>query len=100
MQWEWEPEKDRQNRQKHGVSFANAVGVFDDPLQNTFDDPNLDEERLVTIGDTGEAVLYVVHTRPVYDPAIGDETGRIISARKATQQDRREYDAGIFQAYR
>ena len=100
MQWEWDPQKDRQNQQKHGISFEAAAGVFDDQFQITHSDPHPDEERFRTIGWANEAVLFVVHTRAAYDPAVNDEVGRIISARKTYQHERREYEARVFQAYR
>ena len=100
MQWEWDPQKDRQNRQKHGISFANAVGVFDDPFQIVDPDPHPDEERFKTIGEASGVILVVVHTRPLYDPRTNDETGRIISARKVEREERRRYEAEVFRAYR
>ena len=52
MRFEWDPDKARQNRSKHGISFEEAVTVFYDPLAATFDDMehSVGEERLITIG--------------------------------------------------
>ena len=100
MQWEWDPQKDRQNRQKHGISFESATRVFNDPHQIAYHDPHPDEERFITIGGSQGLVLFVVHTRLTYDPAINDEIGRIISARKARWYEREEYEEGVSHAYR
>jgi hypothetical protein len=42
----------------------------------------------------GTVVLFVVHSWPAPDPATGEETGRIISARRATAHERRAYEEG------
>lgn len=38
MEFEWDPDKDRANQEKHGVSFAEASTVFGDPLHRTAND--------------------------------------------------------------
>ncbi len=52
MEFEWDPEKDRQNFRKHGVSFAEAVTVFADSLSLSFYDPDhsIEEDRYLIIG--------------------------------------------------
>ena len=88
MQFEWDREKEKRNRKKHGVSFDEAVTVFYDPLAATFDDldHSFGEHRLITIGFSSHGSLFVVsHT----------ERGnaiRIISARPATVQERRRHE--------
>ena len=86
--WSWDPRKDAANQAKHGVSFALAQLVFEDPLHISRPDPFPDEERWQTLGRVGPACLFVVHT--VWD----DESfaGRIISARRATAAERRWYE--------
>lgn len=54
------------------------------------------EERWHTIGVIGSAIVLVVHTYPRYDSKQNEEVGRIISARKATKQERRAYEEGTF----
>lgn len=100
MRWEWDPQKDHENQRKHGISFANAIGVFDDPFQIVDPDPHPDEERYKIIGASSGVVLLVVHTKPMYDQSIDDDTGRVISARKAERDERRRYEAELFRAYR
>jgi uncharacterized DUF497 family protein len=86
--FEWDSRKEAQNRQKHGVSFREAATVFGDPLSTEFPDPDHSqgEERYVIIGMSRRGrILVVAHTER------GD-TIRIISARRATQYERRFYE--------
>ena len=98
MRWVWREEKNRVNRRDHKVSFEIAELVFDDPLAVTLPDPHQDEERWRTIGSpstSNDVVLFVVHTWPQQDEG-GEETGRIISARKATRSERKAYEEETF----
>ncbi len=96
MSWVWTDEKNRTNRRDHGVSFETAILVFDDPLAASRPDPHPDGDRWQTIGSAGPVTLFVAHTEPMLDPLSGRETGRIISARKATSHERRVYEDGRF----
>ena len=89
--------KNRTNRRKHGLGFETASLVFEDPLMAHRPDPNPDEERWHTIGMIGDVVVIVAHTWPEPHGGTGVETGRIISARKATARERRVYEEGEFQ---
>jgi uncharacterized DUF497 family protein len=97
MRWTWDPEKNRTNKRKHGLSFETAQLVFDDPLAlSRPDTSSVEEERWQTVGSAGGiVVLFVVHTWPSSD-ATGEEIGRIIGARKATRLERRAYEEGAF----
>ena len=98
MRWIWDEEKNRANRRDHKVSFETAQLVFDDPLAITLPDPFPSEERWRTVGSpsySADVVLFVVHTWPEVDET-GEEVGRIISARKATRNERRAYEEGAF----
>jgi uncharacterized DUF497 family protein len=44
MDFEWDPEKDRSNREKHGVTFLEASTIFEDPLAATVRDPRFEGE--------------------------------------------------------
>ena len=58
---EWDPPKAASNIAKHGVSFADAVGVLEDPYGLTVQDDYANEERFATIGcDCLGRVLVVV----------------------------------------
>ncbi len=95
MRFSWDERKNRSNRRKHRVSFETAALVFDDPCHISHLDREVEGElRWQTIGMVnGIHVLRVVHT----SPKSGDEEEeniRIISARKATPQERRVYAHG------
>jgi uncharacterized DUF497 family protein len=88
--YEWDAAKNLANLAKHGVDFADAVAVFEDDLALTRPDPDArGERRFLTLGvDAFGRHLVVVFT----------ERGariRIISARPATKQERKNYEAGI-----
>jgi uncharacterized protein len=84
--YQWDPAKARANRAKHGVDFADAVGVFEDPRAVTLEDPHPDESRYVTIGlDFLGWVLVVSWTWR-------DEEVRLISARRATRTESHDYE--------
>ena len=89
--FEWDSRKAKSNYAKHGVSFVEASTVFGDPLSLTITDPSHSrpgEERLVTIGSSYlERLVVVVHCDE-------DENVRIISARKATRRERKDYEEG------
>jgi uncharacterized DUF497 family protein len=85
--FEWDDQKAARNRQKHGVSFDEAVSVFADVLALTFADTDHfeSENRSRTYGISNKGrLLVVVHTER-------RNNVRIISARKATR-----YEKGIY----
>jgi uncharacterized protein len=89
----WDPEKAQANRDKHGVDFEVAATVLNDPLALTrYDEEHSEgEERWVTLGlAVNGALLVVVHTFEELNPA--EATVRIISARPATNAERRAYE--------
>ena len=87
MRYEWDEAKRQANLGKHGVDFADAVGVFFDDYALTRRDPDSnDENRMVTLGlGISLRVLYVVWVERRGD------TYRIISARKASPGEIRQY---------
>ncbi len=87
MTYEWDPKKATANLRKHGVSFAEAASVFLDPMALTFDDPDhsAEEDREITIGVSAkQRVLFVSHAKR-------EDRIRLISARRATAKERRQY---------
>ena len=89
MKFEWDPKKALSNLRKHKVSFEEGMTVFYDPLSATFDDPDhsVDEQRLITVGDSSRGHLLVVsHTER-------GKAVRIISARLATTQERKRHES-------
>ena len=86
MRYQWDRNKAATNLNKHGIDFADAVSVFSDELAITIFDERFEEERFVTIGtDCFNRVLVVVYT-------MRDDEIRLISARKATRKERRQYE--------
>lgn len=62
MTFQWDPEKARVNRAKHGISFADAVSVLSDDRALTIEDDYPDEQRFITLGmDALERILVVVY---------------------------------------
>lgn len=96
LKWQWDDEKNRINQRKHGLSFEAAQYVFSDPLALSLPDPYPHEERWQTIGLIGQLTIFVVHTWSKLDPLTGEETGRIISARKATIHELKVYEEETF----
>jgi uncharacterized protein len=83
--FEWDPRKAAANARKHGIQFADAVTVLEDGLAITLRDDRRGEERRVTIGvDALARILTVVYTWR-------GNTVRVISARPATPNERRQY---------
>ncbi len=86
MDYEWDETKAQENRRNHGIDFADAATVFEDDLSLTALDDASEEERFVTLGmDAMERLLAVVYTWR------GDRI-RIISVRKATSSECRQYE--------
>ncbi len=88
MNFEWDLRKAAQNLRKHGVSFHEAATVFGDPLSMTYQDPDHStiEQRFITIGTSSAGrFLIVAH-------ADRGENARIISARKVTRRERKQYE--------
>ena len=88
MEFVWDPQKERENIRKHGVSFQEATTVFGDWLGATVADPDhsMEESRFITVGvSSQDRFLLVSHT---------DRGGklRIISARPLTRRERKSYE--------
>ncbi|MEZ4266914.1 MAG: BrnT family toxin [Myxococcota bacterium] len=88
MTFDWDPAKNRANQKKHGLSFEDAVGVFEaegDALE-LFDEKHSEfEDRFITIGPIQGGLVLVIWTERV------DDIIRVISARWATLSERRLY---------
>ena len=86
MEFEWDEEKENENIRKHGISFRTAIHVFFDDYRIERHDDRFDygEDRFIIIGVAFQDELFVVYTER-------DNTNRIISARRATKEERREY---------
>jgi len=85
MRFEWDDRKRASNIKVHGIDFVDAPMVFDS-YTLTIEDDRYDygEERLITFGTLKGRIVAVVHTE-------GEDSIRIISIRKATRYEEREY---------
>ncbi len=89
IRFEWNDNKSRQNKRKHGVSFEEAQSVFYDERAIQYFDPDHseDEDRFIMLGMSIKTrVLVVCHCYKENDAVI-----RIISARKAKKDEQNEY---------
>jgi len=84
--FEWDRRKVEINLKKHAVDFADAVAVFSDDSAITLQDDSNGEERFVSVGlDALGRVLVVAFSWR-------GERIRLISARRATRRERRQYE--------
>ena len=88
MIFEWNDEKNKANVRKHGIDFETAAYVFNDENRIEYFDiaHSVFEDRYITIGEIEEVLIVIVVVYTERDDAM-----RIISARKATNQERRAY---------
>jgi len=85
MRFEWDEKKRIINLQRHGFDFADADEVFRSETTTIEDDRfDYDEPRYVSFGMLKDLVVAVVHTET-------DEIIRVISFRRATRNEEREY---------
>ncbi|PZU99284.1 MAG: hypothetical protein DCE90_01855 [Pseudanabaena sp.] len=90
MKYEWDENKATKNLAKHGVAFAEAKTIFDDPLYVDFYDldHSEDEERYLIVGESNRGRLLIVSYTE------RRESIRIISAREVTKSEREVYEEG------
>lgn len=88
MRFQYDPSKAASNLKKHRISFADAEGVFYDPLAiHELDPDSEDEERFVAVGmGSASTILVVVYT-------LRGEEIRLISARRATRHEVKIYES-------
>jgi uncharacterized DUF497 family protein len=91
LRFVWDSRKASANARKHEVDFPEATTVFADPLSATIEDVehSMGETRCVTIGASiSGRIIVVVH-------ADDNDEMRIISARRATPKETRQYMAKV-----
>ena len=89
----WDEEKAKENLERHKISFEEAQTVFSDPnARMIFDtEHSIDEERFILLGiSSGLRLLVVCHCYREDDMVI-----RIVSARKATRNEQKQYGSFI-----
>jgi uncharacterized DUF497 family protein len=89
LDFQWDPRKAAVNRRKHGVTFEEAIPVFEDPLARIFlDEWHSDtESREIIVGYSGAGNLLLVAFAEQ-----SDATVRLISARHATPKEQHDYE--------
>jgi len=89
LAFHWDPKKEALNQEKHGVSFEEAKSVFYDESAKLIHDPDHsdDEERFILLGFSSALRLLVV----CHCYRENESTIRIISARKATKSESKNY---------
>jgi uncharacterized DUF497 family protein len=89
VSYEWDPKKAKTNEEKHGISFEEAIGVFEDPrLLTRYDEDHstFGEDRWQVIGQSqARRILFVVYVEREGDAL------RLISARRATVREKALY---------
>jgi uncharacterized DUF497 family protein len=86
MHFEWDEEKNRENIRKRGIDFADAHGIFDQPMLVDIDRrEDYGEIRYVGIGLLKNFVVVVVYTER------NNDIIRIISLRRAAQHERERF---------
>ena len=90
MRVTWDPNKAQSNLNKHGIRFSDAEMVLFDPFAMTLDEHIVEtEQRFVTVGaDAVGRIIVVVYSYRA-------DTIRLISARKTTPTERKQYEKGI-----
>ena len=87
--FEWDKNKNVLNQKKHGIAFEEAKTVFYDDSARLIHDPDHSgtEDRFILLGlSINFRILIVIHTYRKNDEKI-----RIISARKATKNETKQY---------
>ena len=82
--FEWDENKNKSNQQKHKITFEDATDVFNDKDRLEYASEKQGETRYFTIGKAFQAIISVIYTTR-------DLLIRIISARRASQDERRAY---------
>ncbi len=93
LKFKWDVSKNISNQKKHNISFEEAKTVFIDELARLIPDPDSSksEERFILMGLSSQSkLLTVCHCER------GENTIRIISARKADKRERKQYEGGNY----
>ena len=97
MKYEWDVKKAAINFKKHGISFELGSTVFDDPhhISVLDESSSFNEERWVTLGLASDSYTVVAIHTYFTTTTRSNEVIRIISARRATKKERKQYEEGI-----
>jgi len=88
LKFQWDENKERINITKHGLDFKTAARVFEDENRIEFYDEehSYEEDRYITIGMVNQIAVIIMLVYTEREDAV-----RIISARKATRQEKEAY---------
>lgn len=90
MQFEWDEGKNRINVRKHGIDFSDAIDVFNHPVMTALDGrDDYGEERWIALGWMRATMAVVVYVERC------GSTIRIVSARKATKREAKQYEQNV-----
>jgi len=89
MNFEWEPEKEKANHEKHLIAFAAVLPAFLDPARQVVEDRRHDygETRFNMLAQVEGRVFHITYT-------LRGAVIRLISARKANDREQRRYGKG------
>jgi uncharacterized DUF497 family protein len=90
MRFVWDPKKDDINRAKHGLSFEESTELFNSGIDclEIYDEAHSEnEDRFIAVGLIQRGVIVVAYTERE------DDVLRLLSARKATKNERRLFEA-------
>ena len=98
MEFEWDEDKREITLRERGIDFVDAVKIWKDPRRQERIDyrHHYGEKRIQTIGVSPLGLLFVVYTERVYEGGV--EVIRIISVRKASKKEKRDYETMTFHA--
>lgn len=93
MRFDWDSDKNEINFKKHSVWFEEAQTIWGDARSTEFFDPehSHEEDRFIRIGHSSFAKLLLV----VFCERESGDLIRIISARKASPKEKKQYEEGI-----
>lgn len=87
MLFEWDENKRLANLEKHGIDFVDAAAVFEGGARvYSYPSPKHEEDRWVTVGQANGRLIAVIWTER-------QRAVRLISARSAREEERRQYQA-------
>ena len=90
MRFEWDEDKNQTNIRKHGLDFSDAWEVFASPMLVGLDDrEDYGEDRWIGVGVLWSRVVVVCFVER------SEDTIRMISMRKATNQERKRYEQAL-----
>jgi uncharacterized protein len=85
MRFEWDEQKRLSNMAKHGFDFIHAARLFDGRARLDAQSPRGREHRILSIGELDRVMIAVAWTQR------GADACRIISVRKARDEEKRQY---------